>query len=71
MKKALFFIVALASVAIGCTKSEVVKAPGHNKEINTLSVGPASRTVRNQSPRYDVTMVIDAEVIRENIPQES
>lgn len=39
--------------------------------INTLSVGPASRTVRKQSPRYDVTMVIDAEVIRENIPQES
>jgi len=26
MKKALFIIVALASVAIGCTKSEVVKA---------------------------------------------
>lgn len=33
MKKNLFLLVALASVAIGCTKSEVVKAPGHNKEI--------------------------------------
>ena len=33
MKKALFIIVALASVAIGCTKSEVVKAPGRGREI--------------------------------------
>ena len=33
MKKALFFIVALASVAIGCTKSEVIKAPGRGREI--------------------------------------
>ena len=33
MKKALFFIVALAAVAIGCTKSEVVKAPGRGREI--------------------------------------
>ena len=33
MKKALFFIVALATVAIGCTKSEVVKAPGRGREI--------------------------------------
>ena len=34
MKKALFIIVALASVAISCTKSEVVKAPGRGREIN-------------------------------------
>lgn len=33
MKKALFFIVALAAVAIGCTKSEVVKAPGRGREV--------------------------------------
>lgn len=33
MKKALFIILALASVAIGCTKSEVVKAPGRGREI--------------------------------------
>lgn len=33
MKKALFFVVALAAVAIGCTKSEVVKAPGRGREI--------------------------------------
>lgn len=33
MKKVLFFIVALASVAVGCTKSEVVKAPGRGREI--------------------------------------
>ena len=33
MKKTLFFIVALAAVAIGCTKSEVVKAPGRGREI--------------------------------------
>jgi hypothetical protein len=33
MKKALFFIVALASVAIDCTKSEVIKAPGRGREI--------------------------------------
>ena len=33
MKKALFFIVALAAVAIGCTKSEVIKAPGRGREI--------------------------------------
>ena len=33
MKKAPFIIVALASVAIGCTKSEVVKAPGRGREI--------------------------------------
>ena len=33
MKKALFFIVALAAVAIGCTKSEVIKAPGRGREV--------------------------------------
>ena len=33
MKKALFFIVALATVAISCTKSEVVKAPGRGREV--------------------------------------
>lgn len=33
MKKTLFFIVALATVAISCTKSEVVKAPGRGREI--------------------------------------
>ena len=33
MKKALFIVLALASVAIGCTKSEVVKAPGRGREI--------------------------------------
>ena len=33
MKKTLFFIVALAAVAIGCTKSEVVKAPGRGREV--------------------------------------
>ena len=33
MKKILFFIVALAAVAIGCTKSEVIKAPGRGREV--------------------------------------
>lgn len=33
MKKILFFVVALASVAVGCTKSEVVKAPNRGVEI--------------------------------------
>ena len=33
-------------------------------DINTLSVGPTNRTVRTSGPRYDLTMVIDAEVIR-------
>lgn len=33
MKKALLFIVALATVAISCTKSEVVKAPGRGREV--------------------------------------
>ena len=33
MKKALLFIVALAAVAISCTKSEVVKAPGRGREV--------------------------------------
>ena len=33
MKKALFIIVALSAVAISCTKSEVVKAPGRGREI--------------------------------------
>lgn len=32
--------------------------------INTLSVGPTSRSVRASGPRYDLMMVIDAEVIR-------
>ena len=42
-----FFIISLAlvAVAVGCTKSEVTKAPGHNKEIkfNTY-VGKAPMT---------------------------
>ena len=33
MKKTLFFIVALAAVAIGCTKSEVVKTNGRGREV--------------------------------------
>lgn len=33
MKKILFFVVALASVAVSCTKSEVVKAPNRGVEI--------------------------------------
>lgn len=32
--------------------------------INTLTVGPASRTVRNDRPRYDIMMVVDAEIVR-------
>ena len=46
MKKALFFIVALASVAIGCTKSEVIKAPGRGREIkfdNYVGKTPVTR----------------------------
>lgn len=34
MKKALFFVVAIAAVAISCTESEVVKAPGRGREIS-------------------------------------
>ena len=33
MKKILFFIFALSAVAISCTKSEVVKAPGRGREV--------------------------------------
>lgn len=32
--------------------------------INTMSVGPASRIVRDDRPRFDLTMVIDAEIVR-------
>ena len=32
--------------------------------INTLAVGPPSRTIRRQRPRYDVTLTINAEMER-------
>lgn len=34
--------------------------------VNTLAVGPPSRTIRTARPRYDVQMTIDAEFIRED-----
>lgn len=34
MKKSLLFMIAIAAVAISCTKSEVVKAPGRGREIS-------------------------------------
>jgi hypothetical protein len=34
--------------------------------VNTLQVGPPSRTIRTSRPRYDVQMAVDAEFIRED-----
>ena len=79
MKKTLLFIVALASVAIGCTKSEVVKAPGHNKEIKFATyVGktPATKAMSGdlaylqsftseQTPSFHVNAFIHTEVENE------
>lgn len=76
MKKTLLFIVALASVAVGCTKSEVVKAPGHNKEIKFATyVGktPATKAMSGdlaylqsftseQTPSFHVNAFIHTEV---------
>lgn len=80
MKKTLLFIVALASVAIGCTKSEVVKAPGHNKEIKFATyVGktPVTKAVSGdlaylqsftseQTPSFHVNAFIHTEVGRDD-----
>ena len=38
--------------------------------VNTLSVGPPTRTVRGARPRYDVQMTVDAEFIREQQAEE-
>ena len=76
MKKTLLFIVALAAVAVGCTKSEVVKAPGHNKEIKFATyVGktPATKAMSGdlaylqsftseQTPSFHVNAFIHTEV---------
>lgn len=37
--------------------------------VNTLSVGPPSRTVRGARPRYDVQMTVNAEFIREEVSE--
>ena len=39
--------------------------------VNTLAVGPPSRTIRTARPRYDVQMTIDAEFIREDTQEEA
>lgn len=45
MKRFFIITVALAAVAVGCTKSEITKAPGHNKEIKfSTYVGKAPIT---------------------------
>ena len=79
MKKTLLFIVALASVVVGCTKSEVVKAPGRNKEIKFATyVGktPVTKAMSGdlaylqsftseQTPSFHVNAFIHTEVERD------
>ena len=38
--------------------------------INGISIGPPKRSVRKLRPRYEVTMTIDAEIVREVITEE-
>lgn len=81
MKRFFIISLALAAVAIGCTKSEVTKAPGHNKEIkfNTY-VGKAPMTkavsgdlaylqsfTAEETPAFHVNAFLHAEVdVNEN-----
>ena len=39
--------------------------------INGISIGPPKRSVRKLRPRYEVTMTIDAEIVREAIIEEA
>lgn len=81
MKRFFIISLALAAVAVGCTKSEVTKAPGHNKEIkfNTY-VGKAPMTkavsgdlaylqsfTTQDTPAFHVNAFLHAEVgVNEN-----
>lgn len=81
MKRFFIISLALAAVAVGCTKSEVTKAPGHNKEIkfNTY-VGKAPMTkavsgdlaylqsfTAEETPAFHVNAFLHAEVgVNEN-----
>jgi len=38
--------------------------------INGISIGPPRRRIRPLRPRYEVTMTIDAEIVREIITEE-